>query len=57
MLHVRGMAGSLKGAMQQPLSHHLSPESSYQREEFSDQKENRANHQTDERRYKVQHAE
>jgi hypothetical protein len=57
MLHVRGMAGSLKGAMQQPLSHHLSPESAYQREEFSDQKANGANNQTDERRYKVQHAE
>jgi hypothetical protein len=51
------MVGSLKGAMQQSLSHHLSPESAYQREEFSDQKANGANNQTDERPYKVQHAE
>jgi len=51
------MAGSLKGAVQQPLSHHLSPESAYQREEFSDQKANGTNHQTDERPYKEQHAE
>jgi hypothetical protein len=43
------MAGSLKGAVQQPLSYQLSPESAYQREEFSDQKANGANHQTDER--------
>jgi len=51
------MAGSFKGAVQQMLFDRLSRESAYQREEFSEQKTNGADHETDERPDKVKDAE